>query len=105
MEICGIIFLDEDAFDVVVLYANVTELVGAKDYRRKDGKVDMCTAIRELMEDSRQEGIVVGIKEGENLLAELISRLFADDRAEDVKLAVHNEETRKKFYQEYGMIE
>lgn len=93
--------MDEDAFDVVVLYANATELVGAKDYRRKGGKVDMCTAIREMMEDSRQEGM----KTGENLLAELISRLFADNRAEDVKLAVHNEETRKRFYQEYGMID
>lgn len=95
--------MEEDAFDVVVQYANVTELVGVKDYRREDGRVDMCTAIREMMEDSRQEGLEAGIKEGETLLAALISRLLADNRAEDLKLAAEDEEARKRFYREYGM--
>lgn len=97
--------MDEDAFDVATMYANATELVHAKDYRRKDGKVDMCTAIREMMEDSRQEGMEAGIKEGEILLGNLISRLFADNRTEDVKLAAADEQARKRFYREYGMIE
>ncbi len=57
--------MEEDAFDVVVQYANVTELVDVKDYRREDGRGDICTAIREMMEDSRQEGLEAGIKEGE----------------------------------------
>lgn len=95
----------EDAFDVVVQYANITELVGVGDYSRKDGRVDMCTAIREMMEDSRQEGLEAGIKEGETLLAALISRLLADNRAEDLKLAAQDEQARKKFYREYGMID
>lgn len=89
--------MDEDAFEVATMYANATELVHAKDYRRKDGKVDMCTAIKEMMEDSRQEG--------EDLLANLIRQLFADNRTEDVKLAVEDEQARKLFYREYGMIE
>lgn len=89
--------MEEDAFDVVVQYANVTELVGVKNYRREDGRVDMCTAIREMMEDSRQEG--------EALLAALISHLFADNRAEDAKLAAEDEEARKRFYREYGMLD
>lgn len=91
----------------MAMYTNSTELVHAKEYRGKDGKVDMCTAIRELMEDSRKEGIETGIKEGikegETLLAELISRLFADNRAEDAKLAAEDEMARKRFYREYGM--
>lgn len=97
--------MEEDAFDVVVKYANASELTQARDYRGKDGKVDMCTAIKEMMEDSRREGLEEGIKEGETLFAELIRRLFADDRAQDVKLASQDEEARKRFYREYGMID
>lgn len=105
--------MDEEAFDVVVMYTNLRELVHAKDYRGKDGKVDMCTAIREMMEDSRQEGleeglkqgIKEGMKEGEELLGTLISHLFADGRAVDAKLAAEDEVARKRFYREYGMIE
>ena len=89
--------MDEDAFDVATMYANATELAHAKDYRGKDGKVDMCTAIKEMMEDSRQEG--------EALFANLISRLFADNRTEDAKLAAEDEQARKQFYREYGMID
>lgn len=36
-------------YDVVAMYTNSAELVQVKDYRGKAGKVDMCTAIRELM--------------------------------------------------------
>lgn len=37
--------------------------------------------------------------------AALISRLLADNRAEDLKLAAEDEEARKRFYREYGMID
>lgn len=56
--------MEEEAFDVVVNYANATELAAAKDDYGKDGKVDMCTAIREMMADSREEGIRTGRAEG-----------------------------------------
>lgn len=54
--------MDEDAYDVVAWYTNSTELMQVRDYQREDGKIDMCTAIREMMEDSRKEGISTGIK-------------------------------------------
>ena len=63
-----------------------------KDYYRKDGKVNMCTAITKLIADGREEGRSQGIREGknlgiqegrkqgietgENLLANLMSHLF-----------------------------
>lgn len=62
--------MEEDAFDVVAMYTNSVELIQAKDYKGKDGTVNMCTAIRELMEDSRKEGLEIGIKEGEVLFAD-----------------------------------
>ncbi|MGN0141186.1 MAG: hypothetical protein ACI4AD_03100 [Roseburia sp.] len=56
--------MDEDAYDVVAWYTNSTELMQTRDYQREDGKIDMCTAIREMMEDSRREGMAAGIAEG-----------------------------------------
>lgn len=55
--------MEEDAFDVVVQYTKATELIGTKDYYGKDGKVDMCTAIKEMIADGRAEGRVAGIEE------------------------------------------
>lgn len=56
--------MEEDAFDVVVHYTNATELVKVKDYCRKEGKIDMCTAITELIADGRNEGMRIGRNEG-----------------------------------------
>lgn len=57
--------MEEDAYDVVAHYTNATELIDVKDdYYRKDGKVDMCKALKELMEDSRKEGREEGRAEG-----------------------------------------
>lgn len=49
--------MDEEAYDVVVNYANVKKLVEVKDeYKNMEGRMNMCTAIREMMEDSKSEG-------------------------------------------------
>lgn len=97
--------MDEDAFEVVSLYLNSAELTRAENFRREDGRVNMCTAIREMIEDGRQEGLAEGIREGESLFATLMKHLFADGRMEDARLATENEEARKRFYCEYGMID
>lgn len=57
-------FMEEDAFDVVVQYANAIELVELKDDYRKDGKVDMCKAITEWLADEREAGMKAGREEG-----------------------------------------
>ncbi|MCM1235866.1 MAG: Rpn family recombination-promoting nuclease/putative transposase [Ruminococcus flavefaciens] len=49
--------MEEDAYDVVAHYTKAEELIEAKDYYGgKDGKVDMCRAIKELIEEGREEG-------------------------------------------------
>ena len=48
--------MEEDAFDVAVQYTNAKELIEAKEYYEKDGAVDMCKALTELIEDGRNEG-------------------------------------------------
>ena len=44
-------------------------------------------------------------REGERTFARLISSLFADGRAADAELAAKDENVRKQFYLEYGIIE
>lgn len=48
--------MEEDAFDVAVQYTNATELIEAKEYYEKEGMVDMCKALTELIEEGREEG-------------------------------------------------
>ena len=109
--------MEEDAFDLAVSYTNATELIKMKDYYRKDGKVNMCTALTKLIADGREEGIregkslgiqegrKQGIETGENLLENLMSRLFADNRIADASLAANDEKARKRFYREYGLVD
>ena len=52
--------MEEDAFDVVVQYTNATELIEAKEYYEKDGEVDMCKALTDLIESGRAEGKEIG---------------------------------------------
>lgn len=48
--------MEEDAFDIAVQYTNAKELIEAKEYYEKDGVVNMCKALTELIEDGRNEG-------------------------------------------------
>ncbi|MBO5278188.1 MAG: transposase [Lachnospiraceae bacterium] len=54
--------MDEDAYDMAAAYANAEELIAVKKYHGKDGKVNMCKAIQEMLEDERQEGRQEGIQ-------------------------------------------
>lgn len=56
--------MEDDAFNIVAKYTNSKELVKAQDYSVEGGKNDVCKAIRDLMDDSRVEGIEEGIAIG-----------------------------------------
>ena len=53
--------MDEDAYDMAVAYTDATELIAVKEFHRKDGKVNMCKALTELIEEGREEGREQGI--------------------------------------------
>lgn len=55
--------MDEEAFEVVSNYTNLEGLVKNNEEER-GGKKDVCKAIIDLMEDSRIEGIEVGMARG-----------------------------------------
>ena len=56
--------MDEDAFHVVTQYTNSKELIQVKDYAVEGGKGNMCKAIQDLMDDSKEKGMQEGIKKG-----------------------------------------
>lgn len=95
--------MEEDAYDVVALYTNSTELVQAKNYQRKDGKIDMCRAITELIEDGRAAGMAAGMETGADFFALLTLRLILDSRMDDLMRAIEDKEFRNTLYGEYGM--
>lgn len=55
------------------------------------------------MRGAKEEGEAVGIKKGEDRLSNLIQRLFADHRAEDVLNVTKDKELRERLYREYGI--
>ena len=52
-----------------------------------------------------EKGIEKGKAEGETLLGNLITKLFAAGRASDAELAAKDEKIRKELYKEFGMID
>ena len=52
-----------------------------------------------------EEGHEAGFTEGEALLGNLMSRLIADGRIEDVELAATDKDARKRLYKEYGLMQ
>ena len=69
--------MEDDALEIVTKYTNSKELVKAKEYQIEGGKNDVCKAIRDLMDDSREKGREEGREEGrENALIEAAKNLL-----------------------------
>ena len=58
-----------------------------------------------IREDEYRHGLEKGREEGELALGQLITKLLAVGRLSDVELAAKDEEARKRFYKEFGMID
>lgn len=54
--------MEGDTYDLIAQHIKTNELMQVKRYEKKEGKIDMCGAIAELMERARREGIEQGIK-------------------------------------------
>ncbi|MBS6255781.1 MAG: hypothetical protein KH448_04055 [Megasphaera sp.] len=57
----------------------------------------MCAELEKWSLEERQEGR----QEGESRLTTLLRLLKADDRLQDLELAIDDEKAREKLYQEY----
>ena len=92
--------MDEDALELVTLYTNSKELIDIQEANCEGGKKDVCKAIRDLMEDSREKGRAEGRGEGIELnkleVARNLLGVIADELiAEKVGLSL---EKVKKLY-------
>lgn len=56
--------MEEDAYDVVANYADITERVAMKEYSMEGGKVNMCKGLRDWLADEVAEGKAEGKAEG-----------------------------------------
>lgn len=57
--------VDEDAYDVIAVLTGSGELDAVKEsHRSEGGKINMCEAIRGMIEDGRIEGLKEGLEEG-----------------------------------------
>lgn len=84
--------MDEDAYDMIAACTHMDKMLEVKQYQGKEGKIDMCQAIKEMLEDERQ----IGWEEGrEELLLVIIRKkikknmtldMIADDLEEDVEV-------------------
>lgn len=68
--------MEEDAYEVIAKYANIKEgIVKMYKYKGKDGRINMCKGIHDLMENSKSEGKSLGIAQGK---AEAIIELLEE---------------------------
>lgn len=67
--------MDEDAYDVAVAFAKAEELTGVKKFQEKEGKVNMCRALKEWAQDEREVGRQQGIQKGIQSVVEVCKSL------------------------------
>lgn len=90
--------LKEDAFEVLCTYSEAQKLAIRKEECWTERGINMCTAIRELMEDAREEGRIE-VK----ALNELIYLLVNEGRIEDLGRASKDSAYQKQLMEQYGI--
>ena len=97
----------EEAYDVMAAYTGAEELMELKNSYKKGGKVDMCEALTEMLEDERilgmEQGMERGITRGEERFGLLAERLMEEGRTEELLQASKNRSCREKLYRELGI--
>ncbi len=88
--------MDEDAYDMVALYAKADELIGKKEYSREGDKVNMCKALEDMKLEERTLGHAEGNKNGEQTILKLVSMMFG---------AGESPETIKRISEDEGFLE
>lgn len=102
--------MDGETYDMVCTMLNLDTLQEKKEEyknREEQEKYDMCKAMEEWAAESREEGRMIGLAEGEKLgeqqLASLIGKLLQTGRQEDLQQALVDADARKRLYREFGI--
>lgn len=89
--------LAEDAYDVMAQYAKAPEWLEQKENSTgKDGKVDMCKALNEL--------IANGEARGEARMNDLFTILINENRFDDMKRTVSDRAYRNRLFAKYNIL-
>ena len=98
--------LEEDAYDMICVLANAEKLISIKEEYKKEGKVNMCQALEEWLEDNRRIGVKQGIEQGiEQAMFRIVCKkirknytldMIADDLEESVEVIKPLYEKAKK---------
>lgn len=98
--------MKEDAFDVLCMYSDGRELAIRKAEYQTKGGVDMCTALRELKEEGREEGraeMKEQIIKERAALNILIYFLINEGRIEDLRRASTDSEYQNQLLEDHGI--
>lgn len=94
--------LTGEAYDMISVMSRTKTLSDRKqDYERK-GRYDMCQAIEEMVEDGRKEGRKEGREEGVSILRGLFRYLRAENRVDEIMLAIEDREYCNRLLKEYS---
>ena len=89
--------------DMVNLITKISDYILRKEEIIKKGVGNAMGG--KVLELESERLLRIGKAEGETSLGTLITKLFAAGRTSDAELAAKDEEARKKFYKEFGMID
>ena len=92
--------MDKKSGWILSKFLNIPEL---KKEVREGEVIDMCTAIEEMIQDSREEGIVYGVEQGEQKVNRLIRILLEESRQDEIAKAVYDKCYQKKLFDKYGI--
>lgn len=85
--------LEEDAYDVITALTGSEELAAVKDKYREGEAVNMCEAIRGMIEDGRMEGIQKGLKDGKREKSRTVAcNMFARGMSPESAAAICEED-------------
>ena len=95
----ALINLEEDAYDLICVMSDMSQLQELKKEPVQKGEYDMCRGIEEMIEEEARRKLV----EGENLITTLYEKLYYEGRIEDMKRAFTDQEYRRQLMTEYGL--
>ena len=96
----SILFLKYDLICIMSHTKRLRDL--KKKYQEQGGNYNMCKAIDEMIQESRNEGKLEGKLEGENCITRLYSILYNAGREEDIKRTFTDRSFRDRLLVEYG---
>ncbi len=93
--------MEEDAYDVAAFFTRAKELIQMKQNYIQGGKVDMCQALTELINDGRMEGRQEGRQEERRIMMRMVTAMIQDGHAMDVSRLADDEDFYREMIDKY----